>query len=82
MAKRVSEQLKELLENLTQEQFDKNWAAIEALGLEGPSVESFIENSLMASTFAEVNMITEVVSKLSETFTQSPVGDCNLAMAA
>ncbi len=82
MKSRVSEQLKELLQNMTQEQFDKDWAAIEALGFEGPTVESFIEYSLMAPTVAEIIIITGIVSKLSETYTAESSGVCNFAFAA
>lgn len=82
MKPRVSEQLKELLNNTSQEQFDRDWAAIEALGFEGPSAESFIELSLMSAPIADLNIITEIVSKLSETFTETTVGDYNYALAA
>ncbi|HRF14041.1 MAG: hypothetical protein IPJ93_02435 [Bacteroidota bacterium] len=82
MKSRVSEQLKELLQNMTQEQFDKDWAAIEALGFEGPTVESFIEHSLIAPTVAEINIITGIVSKLSETYTAKSTGEGNFAFAA
>ena len=82
MKPRVSEQLKELLQNMTQEQFDKDWAAIEALGFEGPSAESFIELSLMAPAVAEINIITGIVSKLSESYIAQPLGECNFAFAA
>lgn len=82
MKPRVSEQLKELLQNTTQEQFDKDWAAVEALGFEGPSVEAFIEKSLMSPAVAEVTMFTDIISKLSETFDQPVAGEVNYALAA
>ena len=34
--------LRALLANMSQEEFDRDWAAIKAMGLEGPTVKEFI----------------------------------------
>jgi len=44
MKQQVLEKLKELLASKTKEQFDREWAEIEAMGLEGPTVQEVLNS--------------------------------------
>lgn len=43
MKTELAQKLKEVLDNMTQEQFDQEWSAITALNLEGPSFVDVVE---------------------------------------
>ncbi len=43
MRKIMSEKLKDILASKTKEQFEKEWAAIESLGLEGPTAKEILD---------------------------------------
>ena len=42
--KSVSQRLKEHLDSITLEEFQKEWKEIEEMGFEGPTVQEFLEN--------------------------------------
>ena len=44
MKKSVTQRLREHLASITKEEFQKEWAEIENLGLEGPTLEAFCLN--------------------------------------
>jgi len=43
MKSEMANRLKEVLDNMTQEQFDQEWSAITALNLEGPAFVEVVE---------------------------------------
>lgn len=43
MKSELAQKLQEVLDSMTQEQFDQEWAAVTALNLEGPSFDEIIE---------------------------------------
>ncbi len=65
MKSEMVEKLKQILANSTQEEFDKDWAAIEELGLEGPSIEEFI------SSFSMANVVIKPTEVLEPEYPQS-----------
>lgn len=82
MKPRLSEQLKKLLEITTQEQFDKDWAAVEALGLEGPFATEFIEYAFMCPIIAPISIVTGSASKLNDPYNNHPSVDDSFLLAA
>jgi len=46
--------LKELLATMTQEEFDRDWAAVKAKGLKGPTAKEFIASFRFLPTFQHV----------------------------
>ena len=51
----MAQKLKELLAKTSQEDLDREWAEIEALGFEGPSMEEFIQVNSQRPVVSEVN---------------------------
>ncbi len=43
MKTELAQKLKEVLDNMSQEQFDQEWAEVTSLNLEGPSFGDFVE---------------------------------------
>jgi len=43
MESNLADKLKQLLDNMSQEEFDKSWAEVKQLGLVGPDVAEYIE---------------------------------------
>ena len=56
--------LREHLASISKEEFKKEWAETKALGLEGPTVEEFIQSTSMNVVATEPNLIELVNSRL------------------
>lgn len=50
MKSEMAIKLKEILDNTSQEEFDREWSEIMSLGLQGPSVSSIIAHFSVAGT--------------------------------
>lgn len=65
MKSEMVEKLKQILANSTQEEFDQDWAAIEELGFQGPSIEEFI------ASFSIPNIVVTPANISEEEYPQS-----------
>lgn len=64
MKSELANKLKTVLDNMSQEQFDKEWSAITTLNLEGPSFSDAIEYfSISQSQNSNFELISSVASK-------------------
>lgn len=81
MKSEMIEQLKQILANSTQEEFDQDWAAIEELGLQGPSIEDFIASFSIPNLVIKPTQISEVEYPQSSGFI-SIGNDDNFVLAA
>lgn len=77
MKSEMAKKLKELLDNMSQEDFDQKWAAVEALQLAGPSADEVLE-------YFSINYSTTVQYSfdLVENSSTELVGEPNYALAA
>jgi len=81
MEKSMAQKLKELLAKTSQEDLDREWAEIEALGFEGPNMEEFIQINSQRPVVSEVN--SNVYFSLGNTSNYNLAGsEQNLAIAA
>ena len=77
MKSEMAKKLKELLDNMSQEDFDQKWAAVEALELKGPSADEVFE-------YYSINYNTTVQYSIEQVENSSTglVGEPNYALAA
>lgn len=71
----MAEKLKELLANMSQEEFNRQWAEIEQMGMQGPSLSEVLE---FVSLTSQVTGSFEFISSLDQDFSDIP----SMAMAA
>ena len=81
MKSEMVEKLKQILANSSQEEFDKDWAAIEELGLQGPSIEEFIASFSMPHVIIQPTVVSDIEFPQSSGF-MSITNDDNFALAA
>lgn len=81
MKSEMVQKLKEILANSTQEEFDKDWAAIEKLGFQGPSIDEFIASFSMPNIVIKPTEVTELEYPQSSGFI-SIRNDDNFVLAA
>lgn len=81
MKNHLLEELKEHLASTSKEQFQQQWAEIEQMGFEGPSVEEFLDSTSMKIEVQEIKFPATTSSLLPEFPDQSPYSS-NLAAAA
>jgi len=68
MKSELAKQLKEVLDNMSQEQFDKEWAAITVHNFEGPSFAEAIEFfSVSVDKLGKFELVTEVHNNIEPT---------------
>jgi hypothetical protein len=68
MKSELAKQLKEVLDNMSQEQFDKEWATITAHKFEGPSFAEAIEFfSVSVDKLGKFELVTEVHNNIEPT---------------
>ena len=72
----LAEKLKNLLDNMSQEQFDASWSEITALNLKGPTLEEYFTENI-DSTFNNGGF-----QFYGENFNTEVVGNNNFALAA
>lgn len=75
MKSEMVEKLKQILANSSQEEFDKDWAAIEELGLQGPSIEEFIASFSMPHVVTVPTVVSELEYPQSSGYMSIGVGD-------
>lgn len=78
----ILNKLREHLASISREQFQKEWAEIEAMDLEGPSIEDFLKSLRLTPTISEINHLETFGTGLSEEYSTSPAGHSTYAMAA
>jgi DNA-binding TFAR19-related protein (PDSD5 family) len=61
MKSELAKKLKEVLDNMSQEQFDMEWNAISALNMEGPTFEEAIEYYLLVAS--SITSKSEIIDK-------------------
>lgn len=49
----IADKLKQLLDNMSQEEFDKSWDEVKQLGLVGPTVAEYLEGVTAGISFKE-----------------------------
>lgn len=81
MKSEMVEKLKQILANSTQEEFDQDWATIEELGLQGPSIEEFIASFSIPNVAIKPTQISELEYPQSSGFI-SVGNDNNFVLAA
>lgn len=74
------QKLREHLASISKEQFRKEWSEIEALGLEGPTMEEFIHSISLHKVVSKIETINHVDSPVD--LESLSVGECNYASAA
>lgn len=78
----ILNKLRKHLASISKEQFQKEWAEIEAMGLEGPSIEDFLRSLRLCPTISEINPLETFGTGISEEFITCPAGHSTYAMAA
>lgn len=67
MKSELAAKLKEILDNMSQEEFDKEWSEITALNLEGPTFDQAIEHfTMMQSELGHFEFSSEPSIDFSE----------------
>ena len=56
--------LRHHLQSISLEQFQAEWAEIEAMGFDGPTVEEFLKSLRLTPTFSELKVIESIVSSV------------------
>lgn len=60
MRSEMVEKLKQILANSSQEEFDKDWAAIEQLGFQGPTIEEVVFSFTMPHVVIKPTEVSEI----------------------
>lgn len=76
------QKLREHLASINKEQFRKEWSEIEALGLEGPTMEEFIHSISLHNVVSKIETISYTNSPADLEDVTVSVGECNYASAA
>jgi len=84
MNKPMLQKLKDHLASITKEQFRQQWAEVEALGLEGPTMEDFILSFSAPKIVSEIKVITDssAFETVSEEVVVPEAGEYSYALAA
>lgn len=75
------EKLKQILANSTQEEFDKDWTAVEQLGFKGPTLEEIVFSFSMPNVVIKPTEVSELEYPQSSGFI-SIGDDDNFVLAA
>jgi len=74
--------LRSHLSSISADQFQTEWAEIEAMGFEGISVEEFLKTLRQTPAISHILPEDIFASDVSEVYNATPVNNCFLAMAA
>ena len=81
MKSEMVEKLKQILAKSTQEGFDKDWAAIEQLGFQGPTIEEVVFSFSMPNVVIKPTEVSEIEYPQSSGFISIRNND-NFVLAA
>ena len=74
--------LKQHLAAITPEQFQAEWAEIEAMGLQGPSIKDFLASLHLTPPISQIMRPETYVAVVSDEFICSTTGNDNYVIAA
>jgi hypothetical protein len=78
----ILNKLRQHLASITQEQFQKEWDEIEALGYGGPSMEEFLKSLYLIPTISEISTLETSGKQISEEFVTSTTSQITYVLAA
>jgi hypothetical protein len=76
------QRLREHLASISKEQFRKEWSEIEALKLQGPTMEEFIHLTSLHKIVLPIETISYTNSTAESEYITVSVSECNYASAA
>jgi hypothetical protein len=74
--------LRQHLAGISAQQFQAEWAEIEAMGFEGITVEEFLKTLRLTPTIAQIKTDNPFASAVNDEYEANPVVNYSFAMAA